>query len=94
MSFWSSLTLARAAPPLVVTARAIGSFIGDLLAAGALKDNEKPQCQFKYGPRVDADEKGTDLFPRVERQNAEIRVSLRINVSSGLKADCPIRWTI
>src|SRR4051812_28865075 len=61
MSFWSSLNLVRAAAPPVVTVAAIGAFVRDLAATGALAGDESPLCQIKYGPCVDADEKTTDV---------------------------------
>jgi hypothetical protein len=69
MSFWSSLNLVRAAaPPPVVTVDAIGRFVSDLAATGALADDEEPLCQIKYGPRVDADEQTTDIVEWDERR--------------------------
>jgi len=62
MSFWSSLNLVRAAAPPVVTAAAIGRFVSELAATGALAGDETPLCQIKYGPRVDADEQTTDVM--------------------------------
>jgi hypothetical protein len=60
MSFWSSLVLARAAPPPVVTVAALGALVRDLVATGALVGAEEVLCQLKYGRRVDADEQTTD----------------------------------
>jgi hypothetical protein len=61
MSFWSSLVLARAAPPPVVNADAIGAFLRGLAATGALVGGNELLCQVKYGPRLDADERTTDV---------------------------------
>ncbi len=61
MSFYSSLILARAGPPPVVTAAALGAFVRDLAATGALVGGRNLSCQIKYGPRVDADERTTDV---------------------------------
>jgi hypothetical protein len=61
VSFWSSLTLVRAAKPPIVTAAAIGALIHRLAATGALVGGEEPLCQIKYGPSVDADERTTDI---------------------------------
>jgi hypothetical protein len=62
MSFQSCLVLARAAPPPVVTAAAIGAFLRSLDATGALAGGGEPLCQIKYGPRVDADDRTTDVI--------------------------------
>ena len=62
MSFWSSLVLARAAPPPVVTVAALGALVRDLVATGALAGDEEALCQIRYGPRVDADEQTTDVI--------------------------------
>jgi hypothetical protein len=51
MSFYSSLVLARAAPPPVITAAAIGAFLRSLDATGALAGGRERLCQIKYGPR-------------------------------------------
>jgi hypothetical protein len=66
MSFWSSLKLARGGAAPVVTAAAIGAFIRELASTGALVGGEEPQCQIKYGRRVDADEKTTEVVERNE----------------------------
>jgi hypothetical protein len=64
VSFWSSLILARPAKPPIVTAAAIGALIQRLAETGALVGREEPLCQIKYGPRVDADERTTDVVDR------------------------------
>jgi hypothetical protein len=61
MSFWSSLILARAAPPPVVAAAEMGLLVRKLIAIDALAGDEAPLCQIKYGPRVDADEQTTNV---------------------------------
>jgi hypothetical protein len=62
MSFWSSLSFVRTARPPVVAAAAIGDFVRDLAATGAIVGNEKSQCQIKYGSRVDIDRRPTEVI--------------------------------
>jgi hypothetical protein len=62
MSFWSSLVLARTAPPPIVTAAALGRFVSNLAATGALAENDAPTCQIKYGSQVDGDERPVDVI--------------------------------
>lgn len=61
MSFWSSLNLVRcAAPPAApgVTVASMSTFARRLLETGALAGGRPAQCRVKYGPRIDADERG------------------------------------
>lgn len=57
MSFWSSLVLAHAAPPPVVTTTKLAAFLRSLVATRALAAGEDVLCQVKYGPRIDADDR-------------------------------------
>jgi len=66
MSFWTDLVLARSAPPPLVTASAIGVFLRNLAATGALVGGDELVCEIKYGLRVDADDRTTDVIERDE----------------------------
>jgi hypothetical protein len=62
MSFYSSLVLARVAPPPVVTTIAIGTFVRELAQTGTLVGRDELLCRVKYGPRADADDRTTDAM--------------------------------
>jgi hypothetical protein len=62
MSFYSSLILARAAAPPVVTTAAMSEFLRELARAGALLARGELLCRLKYGSRVDDDDRTTDAL--------------------------------
>jgi hypothetical protein len=60
MSFWSSLVLARVAPPPTVTTTALAAFLRSVAESGAAAADDYLRCEVKYGPRVDADDRGIE----------------------------------